>query len=65
MKRLGLMTAVSIGIAAAVFAQAGQRTALNLQGIEVADIQRGMVLTIPNIFTPTPMFVLAMNVGTA
>jgi selenocysteine-specific elongation factor len=37
-------------------AQAGQRTALNLQGVDVADIQRGMVLTIPNIFTPTPMF---------
>src|SRR5215471_16192808 len=37
-------------------AVAGQRTALNLQGIEVADVQRGMVLTAPRLFTPTSMF---------
>jgi selenocysteine-specific elongation factor len=42
-------------------AQAGQRTALNLQGVDVADIERGMVLTIPNIFTPTPMFDCALE----
>jgi selenocysteine-specific elongation factor len=37
-------------------ALAGQRTALNLQGVEVADIERGMVLTIPGVFKPTSMF---------
>lgn len=37
-------------------AVAGQRTALNLQGIEVADVQRGMVLTAPHLFTATSMF---------
>ncbi len=37
-------------------AVAGQRTALNLQGLEVADVQRGMVLTAPRLFSPTSMF---------
>lgn len=37
-------------------ARAGQRTALNLQGVEVSDIERGMVLTIPRMFKPTSMF---------
>lgn len=37
-------------------ARAGQRTALNLQGVEVADIERGMVLTAPGLFKPTSMF---------
>ena len=37
-------------------ALAGQRTALNLQGIEVADVQRGMVLTVPRLFQPASMF---------
>jgi len=37
-------------------ATAGQRTALNLQGIEVGDVQRGMVLTVPRLFAPTSMF---------
>jgi selenocysteine-specific elongation factor len=36
-------------------AVAGQRTALNLQGIDVADVQRGMVLTAPRLFAPTSM----------
>jgi selenocysteine-specific elongation factor len=40
---------------AASEAVAGQRTALNLQGIEVDDVQRGMVLTAPRLFTPTSM----------
>jgi selenocysteine-specific elongation factor len=40
---------------AATEAVAGQRTALNLQGVEVADVQRGMVLTIPGTFRPTSM----------
>src|SRR5213593_2498807 len=37
-------------------ALAGQRTALNLQGIEVSHIQRGMVLTPPGLFRPSSMF---------
>jgi selenocysteine-specific elongation factor len=37
-------------------ARAGQRTALNLQGVDVSEVQRGMVLTVPGIFTPTSMF---------
>jgi selenocysteine-specific elongation factor len=36
-------------------AVAGQRTALNLQGVDVADVRRGMVLTIPRTFQPTSM----------
>jgi selenocysteine-specific elongation factor len=36
-------------------AAAGQRTALNLQGVEVAEIQRGMVVTVPHMFEPTSM----------
>jgi selenocysteine-specific elongation factor len=41
---------------AATRASAGQRTALNLQGIDVADVQRGMVLTVPDLLSPSPMF---------
>jgi len=34
-------------------AHAGQRTAVNLQGVEVAGITRGDVLTVPNVLEPT------------
>ncbi len=34
-------------------AAAGQRTAINLQGIEVNDLKRGMVLAHPGVFIPT------------
>ncbi|CAN5800961.1 selenocysteine-specific translation elongation factor [soil metagenome] len=37
-------------------ASAGQRTALNLQRVELDDIQRGSVVTAPGIFTPTSTF---------
>jgi selenocysteine-specific elongation factor len=37
-------------------ARAGQRTALNLQGIDVADVERGMIITVPRTFKPTSMF---------
>ncbi len=30
-------------------ARAGQRTALNLQGVDVRDVERGMVLTVPSL----------------
>jgi len=34
-------------------ARAGQRTALNLQRVELADVERGMVLAPPGVFKPT------------
>jgi selenocysteine-specific elongation factor len=34
-------------------ARAGQRTALNLQRVEVSDITRGMVVTVPAVFRPS------------
>ena len=37
-------------------ARAGQRTAINLQGVEVTDVERGMVLTVPRVFKPASMF---------
>ena len=35
------------------FAVAGQRTAVNLQGVDVADVVRGDVLTVPGVLEPT------------
>ncbi len=37
------------------YAIAGQRTALNLQNVEVSEIQRGMQLSVPNRFHPSLM----------
>ena len=37
-------------------ARAGQRTAVNLQRVDLADVERGMVLTAPGAFTPTTAF---------
>jgi selenocysteine-specific elongation factor len=37
-------------------ALAGQRTALNLQRVDLADIERGMVVTIPGVFAPSTTF---------
>jgi selenocysteine-specific elongation factor len=34
-------------------AVAGQRTAVNLQGIDLAHVERGMVMTVPHVFHPT------------
>jgi selenocysteine-specific elongation factor len=34
-------------------AVAGQRTAVNLQGIDLAQVERGMVMTVPHVFHPT------------
>lgn len=34
-------------------AVAGQRTAVNLQGVDLAQVERGMVLTVPNTFHST------------
>ena len=54
-ERLTRVRGVQVHGHASTEASAGQRTALNLQGIEVQDIQRGMVLTVPQIFKPTSM----------
>lgn len=37
-------------------ARAGQRTAVNLGGVEQRDIERGMVLTVPGVLRPTQIF---------
>ena len=37
-------------------ARAGQRTALNLQRVDLGDIERGMVVTVPGVFTPSATF---------
>lgn len=42
-------------------ALAGQRTAINLQGIDVGDLRRGMVLAPPNTFQPTPRVDVQLN----
>jgi selenocysteine-specific elongation factor len=55
MQRLTRVRGIQVHGQAASEAVAGQRTALNLQGIDVADVQRGMVLTVPGLFTPTSM----------
>ena len=34
-------------------AVAGQRTAVNLQGVDLAQVERGMVVTVPRVFHPT------------
>ncbi len=36
-------------------AVAGQRTAVNLQGVDLSQVQRGMVLTLPHLFRPSPI----------
>jgi selenocysteine-specific elongation factor len=43
-------------------AEAGQRTAVNLSGIDVADIQRGMVLAFPDRLRPTQIIDAHVNV---
>jgi len=35
------------------FASAGQRTAVNLQGVDLDQVARGMVVTVPNLFRAT------------
>ncbi len=47
--------------AAADRASAGQRTALNLAGIEARQISRGMVMAAPGLFQPTGVIDCALN----
>jgi selenocysteine-specific elongation factor len=42
-------------------AQAGQRTALNLAGIEAREVSRGMVLAAPGLFEPTDRLDCALS----
>ena len=55
-QRTSRVRGVQVHGQAAIEASAGQRTALNLQGVDVEDIERGMVLTVPGLFSPTSMF---------
>ncbi len=42
-------------------AVAGQRTAVNLQGVDLQQVQRGMVITIPGAFHPTQILDVQLN----
>jgi selenocysteine-specific elongation factor len=55
-RRTARVRGIQVHGRAANQALAGQRTALNLQGVEVSDVQRGMVLTVPGMFKPTSTF---------
>jgi len=54
-RRTARVRGIQVHGRAATEARAGQRTALNLQGIDVAEIQRGMVVTVPHMFDSTSM----------
>jgi selenocysteine-specific elongation factor len=54
-RRMTRVRGIQVHGRAAAEALAGQRTALNLQGIDVADVVRGMVLTEPGVFSPASM----------
>src|SRR5581483_2649370 len=54
-QRIARVRGIQVHGRASSEALAGQRTALNLQGVEVADVERGMVLTSPRAFVPTSM----------
>lgn len=54
--RSGRVRGVQVHGAAVEAAVAGQRTALNLQRIELAEVERGMVAVPPGVFTPTTLF---------
>jgi selenocysteine-specific elongation factor len=47
---------VQVHGAAVEEARAGQRTAVNLQRVELADLERGMVITVPGVFAPSTRF---------
>ena len=51
-RRMARVRGLQVHGRSAAEAMAGQRTALNLQGVELADVQRGLVLTIPHLFKP-------------
>ncbi len=51
-KRAARVRGIQVHGAAVDEARAGQRTALNLQRVEVSDVERGMVIAPPGVFTP-------------
>ncbi|CAN5849878.1 selenocysteine-specific translation elongation factor [soil metagenome] len=54
--RSGRVRGIQVHGTAVEAAIAGQRTALNLQRIDLADVERGMVAVPPGVFTPTTLF---------
>ncbi|HUI82973.1 MAG TPA: selenocysteine-specific translation elongation factor [Candidatus Binatia bacterium] len=52
---------VQVHGAAADQAIAGQRTAVNLAGIETSELGRGMMLTLPQLFRPTTRISVALD----
>jgi selenocysteine-specific elongation factor len=54
-RRLTRVRGIQVHGRAAAEALAGQRTALNLQGVDVSEVVRGMVLTEPRLFLPSSM----------
>jgi len=42
-------------------ARAGQRTALNLQRVDLAEIERGTVITVPGLFAPSATFDVSLE----
>src|SRR5215470_14492654 len=54
-RRLTRVRGIQVHGRAAAEALAGQRTALNLQGVDVSEVARGMVLTQPGLFSPSSM----------
>ncbi len=54
--RTGKVRGIEVFNQAADAARAGQRTALNISGLEKQDLERGMVLARPAAFVPSHMF---------
>lgn len=54
--KTGKVRGIEIFNEPAAIAKAGQRTALNLTGLEKQDLERGMVLAPPNTFEPSSTF---------
>lgn len=54
--KLARVRGVQVHGKAAQQAMAGQRTAVNLAGVEHADLHRGMVLSLPGLYAPTKVF---------
>ncbi|MGH9338470.1 MAG: selenocysteine-specific translation elongation factor [Acidobacteriota bacterium] len=59
--RSGKVRGIEIFGQKAELARAGQRTAINLSGIERQELERGMTLAPPGVFTPSQMFDISLN----
>ena len=55
-RKLARVRGVQVHGAAVAEASAGQRTALNLQRVDLSEIERGMVITVPGTFSPSATF---------